>query len=356
MQTRFRLVCRGNRGNTFYCVDKQSGKRSSLGKISLAEARQIVHARNEAERQPLLNLQLARAYLAGTDPAVTSRTWRDAILALIETKRAANQIRWRSVLRDTALVPLWSRVIIETTAEQLLKAISSGTVSTNIYLRRLHNFCLDMGWLAWPILHKRQWPPIQFREKRAITLTEHQAIVAGESNAELRDFYELLWHTGASQTDMATLRGRDINWQAQTISYARMKTRTQAVIRFGEEAASILQRRALGEVLFPQVSRWKESDRAKAFIRRCRLVGVQGVSLHSYRYAWAERALTAGYPERFAQLALGHNSKAVHRAYARNAQVTLPALEEYERTRDASKVVRLSEPAPVELRANASAG
>jgi integrase len=55
------------------------------------------------------------------------------------------------------------------------------------------------------------------------------------------------------------------------------------------------------------------------------------VSLHSYRYAWAERAKTAGYPERFAQMALGHNSKAVHRAYAKKAQVTLPPLEEYER-------------------------
>ena len=55
------------------------------------------------------------------------------------------------------------------------------------------------------------------------------------------------------------------------------------------------------------------------------------MSLHSYRYAWAERAKTAGYPERFAQMALGHNSKAVHRAYAKKAQVTLPPLEEYER-------------------------
>jgi hypothetical protein len=27
---------------------------------------------------------------------------------------------------------------------------------------------------------------------------------------------------------------------------------------------------------------------------------------------------------------LGHNSKAVHRAYAKKAQVTLPPLEEYE--------------------------
>jgi hypothetical protein len=37
------------------------------------------------------------------------------------------------------------------------------------------------------------------------------------------------------------------------------------------------------------------------------------------------------YPERFAQEALGHNSKAVHRAYARKAQVRLPSLESYER-------------------------
>ena len=29
-----------------------------------------------------------------------------------------------------------------------------------------------------------------------------------------------------------------------------------------------------------------------------------------------------GYPERFAQEALGHNSKAVHRSYAKKAKVT----------------------------------
>jgi integrase len=75
----------------------------------------------------------------------------------------------------------------------------------------------------------------------------------------------------------------------------------------------------------------KETDRAKAFIRRCALVGVNGVSLHCYRYAWAERAREAGYPERFAQEALGHKSIAVHRAYAKQAKVRLPSLEEYEK-------------------------
>jgi predicted RNA-binding protein Jag len=39
----------------------------------------------------------------------------------------------------------------------------------------------------------------------------------------------------------------------------------------------------------------------------------------------------AGYPERFAMQALGHSSKAIHRAYSKKAQVRLPSLEEYER-------------------------
>ena len=37
------------------------------------------------------------------------------------------------------------------------------------------------------------------------------------------------------------------------------------------------------------------------------------------------------FPERFAREALGYNSKTGHRAYAREAQVVIPALEDYER-------------------------
>ena len=54
------------------------------------------------------------------------------------------------------------------------------------------------------------------------------------------------------------------------------------------------------------------------------------MTLHSCRYAWAERAKMAGYPERFAQEAMGHNSKAVHRAYAKRALMKIPSLEDYE--------------------------
>ena len=64
--------------------------------------------------------------------------------------------------------------------------------------------------------------------------------------------------------------------------------------------------------------------------------------MQSYRYAWAERAKSCGYPERFAQEALGHNSKAVHRAYARKAQVIVPSLEEYERQNAQDQIVRVA--------------
>jgi hypothetical protein len=44
---------------------------------------------NESIRQPQLNLPLAKAYLAGTDSGVATRTWQNAQDAIIETKSGA---------------------------------------------------------------------------------------------------------------------------------------------------------------------------------------------------------------------------------------------------------------------------
>jgi integrase len=114
-----------------------------------------------------------------------------------------------------------------------------------------------------------------------------------------------------------------------------MKTRWRGQqppqIRFGKEVETILATLPKNGPLFPRLIAAREKHRAKEFKRRCVGLEIEGITLHSYRYAWAERAKSAGYPERFAQLALGHNSKAVHRAYAKNSQVTVPPLEEYER-------------------------
>jgi integrase len=332
MKTRYRLTCRGIRGGMFYCVDKATGKRTSLQTTNADEARQIVEAKNQAERQPVLNLQIAKAYLAGTDNGIATRTWADALASLTASKAGANQHRWRTVARDKALAPLWPRILIETPGELLLKAMQAGTVSTNVFLRRLHNFCVDMNWLPWPLVPKRQWPEVKFKDKRATTLAEHQQIIAAEVNPERKALYQLCWHLGASQGDIASLQGEDVDWQQGTVSFTRHKTGVPVIVHLGTEALNVFKDLPAEGMLFPYLSRVRAGDRATEFGQRCRQLGIGGVTLHSYRYAWAERAKTAGYPERFAQEALGHNSKAVHRAYAKRALMKIPSLEEYEAT------------------------
>jgi hypothetical protein len=74
MKSRYRMIRRGERGG-FYCIDAHSGKRTSLQTSDEDSARQIIDAKNQAEPQPSLNLQIAKAYLAGTDAGIATRTW-----------------------------------------------------------------------------------------------------------------------------------------------------------------------------------------------------------------------------------------------------------------------------------------
>jgi integrase len=334
MKNRYRLLYRGERG-TFFCFDNATRKRTSLQTKDRDAAEQIVLAKNQALRQPVLNLQIAKAYLAGSDNGITTRTWQHALQALINTKQGANQHRWKTAAKDKALAMLLPQVIIETKGEAILKALQMGTVSTNVYLRRLHNFCVDMSWLPWPLVPKRQWPAVEFKEKRAITLAEHLAIVARENNPERKAFYKLAWYLGASQSDLAFLQAENVDWNNNVISYSRMKTGTVAIMRMDEDMAEILRDLPGNGPLFPYLRTVRAGDRATEFKQRCVGLGIKGVSLHSYRYAWAERAKTAGYPERFAQVNIGHNSRAMTRAYSRNAPVEMPALSEYEKQQKA---------------------
>jgi integrase len=240
--------------------------------------------------------------------------------------------------------------IIETRAEQLLQVLKVGTVSTNVYLRRIHNFAVEMNWLAWPIVPKRKWPVVRHGEKRAILKDEHDRILERETNAERHAFYRMCWHLGGSQTDIAMLSGEDIDWTDRTISFERVKVKWRGgpppIISFGQEVEAILNQLPKTGPLFPYLRTVRASDRATEFKQRCTGLKIEGVTLHSYRYAWAERAKKAGMPERFAMQVLGHGSRAVHRAYARKAQIRVPCLEEYERQAFNGKVIPMPKVEP----------
>ena len=332
MKKRYCLIRRKDRQGTFYLHDLVTGKRESLGTKTLEDAEQIINAKNEALRQPHINLQIAKAFLFGADDKIKTRTWDNIFDAIIETRHGSTQERWKRAKAEAAFDLIRNKLLIETTAEDFLAVLKAGTVSTNVHLRKVHNFALDMDWLPKVIIPKCQWPAIVYREKRAITVEEHQKIVAVERNPERKAFYQLCWYLGGAQGDIASLRAEDIDWNERTLAYARHKTRSPAIIHLGAEVLEILKDLPSEGLLFPQFSTLSAGHRATEFRRKCAQARInsEALSLHSYRYAWAERAKKAGYPERFAMGALGHGSKAVARAYAKKAQVKLPSLEDYE--------------------------
>lgn len=332
MKNRYTMFLRNVKGHlVYYCENSLTGKQESLRTKKRHEAQRLLAVKNEAQQMPTINAQIARMYLLAGDSRFATRSWQTVIDTIISQKYGETRNRWERVKADEALSHIWIMPLITTKADDLHTALRKGKVATNAFLRRLHNFAVDMAWIPTPIIPKRQWPAIRFKTKRAITLTEHNEIIAREKNAERRAFYQLCWHFGGAQGDIARLEASNIDWNGRTVAFVRKKTGQVSRIRFGHDAETVL--RALPEVgpLFPYMRTVRASDRATEFKQRCKGLEIFGVTLHSYRYTWAERSASAGYPERYAQQALGQSSKAVHRAYAKNADTTLPALEEFER-------------------------
>jgi integrase len=320
----------------YYLKNKTTGEQTSLKTHDRAEAERLLQAHNETKTQPQFNLALARVYINGADPKLGTRTWQEVMEHIVAKKTDETRRRWEVAIKDVNFDSIRHLPVAETRPEHFDRALADGKVSTNVYLRRIHNHALGMEWLLKSVIPRLQWPRPVFQPKRAITAAEHAALTARETNLERRDFYELLWHTGAAQTDAACLSAEDVNWNSRTISYYRKKLKSRAgakpaLIRFGEEVAAILKRRPQAGPLFPYLRTVRPGDRATEFKQRCQGLKIKGVTLHSYRYAWAERALQCGYPERFAQQALGHNSKAVHHAYSKHAEVTVPSLDDWEK-------------------------
>ena len=63
----------------WYAFDTVTGNSVSLKTRVKAEAEQKVNAMNETERQPSINLGLAKVYLNATDPKLATRTWQEVM-------------------------------------------------------------------------------------------------------------------------------------------------------------------------------------------------------------------------------------------------------------------------------------
>ena len=340
---RYRMVRLGTRGGMFHCFDNVTKSRTSLETKNRRDAEKLIFHKNAAVENPHINRRIGMAYLSTTDPELCKRTWKTVMEDIEKDKHGPNQHRYEVAHKDKAFNFIVNKLLVETFPQDFKDVLRAGTVSTNVYLRRLQNHALDMGWLPAPVLPKKKFDKVKHKEARAILEEEHNRIIERETNPERRDFYELCWHLGGSQSDIAGLHGEDIDYEHPSFVYSRKKTGNLGGMQIGPKAWEVILRRPRTGPLFPYLITVREADRATEFKQRCNGLGIKGVTLHSYRYAWAERSADNGYPERYAQRAMGQNSKMVHRAYARKAQSRLPSLEDYEAARRHGKIVVLSQ-------------
>ncbi len=336
MQERYWMYQRSN--GVFYVEDRASGKQESLKTRDKIVARGLVEARNQAAAQPVLNIAMAKAYLVNKSPEMATRKW-DAVLQEIEDGYANGPTlgRWQKARRSEPFKVLAKLPILHTESDHFLQVLrhSRAGNSTQKWLRIVHNRALDLGWLLAPVLSRRSWPKIIERHAIALTHAQHQAVLAGESDAEHRLYYQMLWLTGSSQTDGANLHRGHIDVTQRRITYQRQKLARSghgaAAVAIGFDLECLLKELPEDGYLFPSVQRRSETDRASRFRKLCLRVGLpNGVSLHSYRYAWAGRAKAAGMPIREAMAHLGHESRAIHLTYSAQAEFVILPLEHYE--------------------------
>jgi hypothetical protein len=111
------------RGTAYWIQDNETGKQESLGTKESVEAERLFPARNEAHRQPMINLQIARAYLMVGDPEAARRTWRDVTGEIVKLKHAETQRRWLVAVKDKALSGIQDLPLLETRPEHFLRAM-----------------------------------------------------------------------------------------------------------------------------------------------------------------------------------------------------------------------------------------
>lgn len=115
MKKTFRLF---RRGNVFWCQNNVSGKQESLRTTERETAQRLLHAKNEAQRQPIINTQIARAYLTVGDPAVATRTWQFVMEEIVKLKKDETQRRWKIAIKDEARDVIRNVVVLETRADR----------------------------------------------------------------------------------------------------------------------------------------------------------------------------------------------------------------------------------------------
>jgi hypothetical protein len=118
-----------------------------------AEAERLLHAKDEAHRQPIINLHIARAYLMVGDPEAATRSWQFVMDEIVKLKHG-NTLKRRCPTRrmDLSWIALTHFKFLSSITSQSaqmgfegIKVVGDGRLfSVNVRANlRKSSFCLD---------------------------------------------------------------------------------------------------------------------------------------------------------------------------------------------------------------------
>jgi len=247
--------------------------------------------------------------------------------------------------------------VIDTVANDFQEALKNAGVSLVEFGRKFHNYAMNHRLIPYAIMGKEMWPKIDTDPvSRSITEGEHLTIVGYLSNPSLKPYNDhankhqgtmpemwrdewvnwlwFLWFTGASSADAANMKAECIRWGEGVLEYKRgkwIKPERHAPVRVaiakGGQFEKLLKRLPAAGNLFPLLSLRRSDERAKTFAGVIGCLGIPKVTIHGYRFAFAERAKEAGMSTEDRMASLGHADYDMHHHYDKNAKVTPASIE-----------------------------
>jgi len=121
MENRYRVYVREN--GIYYVEDVVTKQQESLRTRDKKKALALLVARNQAVAQPALNVTMAKAYLSGRSPELSTRNWNDVFEEMMLGYDGSTKKRFSSFIKSAPVQPLKRVPLIETDASHFLNTM-----------------------------------------------------------------------------------------------------------------------------------------------------------------------------------------------------------------------------------------
>ena len=348
-------------------VDKKTKKQTSLkckGTREQAEEIADIQFGNTDDSNAAHHMKAAEAHLMKCNPEYATNTWDMVADKLIKSKRKcggpmklSTTRTYKSCWNHKGWDVLRHKRCIDTTPRDFEEATKDMGYLNVKFGQKLHNFAINRMLIPYAIMGLDMWPVVTIKGPicRAIKEDEHLKVLKFIDDPKMahwrqlvkthggkpidwmnewKAFLSLLWYTGASQTDASMMKAENVKWDQGVLEYRRIKWKeplkhapVRVAIAAGGALEKLLKKLPKKGPLFPLLINTDHSNRCRTFARFVDWLDFSNVSMHGYRYSFAERAKEKGMSAEDRMTTLGHKNFEMTSHYDQEAQVIPASIE-----------------------------